>query len=377
MNVLIALDSFKGSLAAATACRLVSEALAKALPGTALCCVPMADGGEGTAEAVVGACAGSFVDLSDVAGPLPGQRVQARYGWLPATRTAVVEMAQASGLTLVPTARRDPRLTTTRGTGELLAAALRRGAARLVLTLGGSATNDGGTGAATALGWRFLDAAGAELPPGGGALLRLDRIVPPPGGRLSVPVQALCDVDNPLCGPRGAAAVYGPQKGATPALVEELDRGLAVLARRLRDDVGVDVASLPGAGAAGGFGAGAVAFLGARLTSGVETVADLVALTPKLAAADWVITGEGRFDSQSLQGKVVSGVLRRASATGARVAVLAGLVGLAPAEWRAAGVATAEACALPGMTTEEAMRRAPELLEAATVRLAARLSSMH
>jgi glycerate 2-kinase len=373
MNVVIALDSFKGSLAAAPACRIVATAFGQVLPGARLHCVPMADGGEGTAAALVGACGGRFVVRRGVSGPLPGQLLSARYGWLPAARTAVVEMAQASGLPRVPPDKRDPCRTTTRGTGELIAAALRRGAARLVLTLGGSATNDGGTGAAAALGWRFIDAAGRDLPDGGAALLRLARIVPPAEPLCRVPVQALCDVTNPLCGSRGAAAVYGPQKGATPDQVRDLDRALAVLGERIRADLGQDVADLPGAGAAGGFGAGAVAFLNARLVSGVDTVADLTGLDDLIREADWVVTGEGRFDEQSLQGKVVSGILRRAARGRPRVAVLAGSIALRRAAWQAAGIHDAESCAPDGMAVEEAIRRAAALLRLAAVRLAGRL----
>jgi glycerate kinase len=373
MNVVVALDSFKGSLTAARACQIVATTFAHALPGVCVRGVPMADGGEGTAEALVGACEGQFVVRHGVTGPLPGQRVTARYGWLPATRTAVVEMAQASGLTLVPPDRRDPRWTTTRGTGELIADALRRGAARLVLTLGGSATNDGGTGAAAALGWRFLDTAGRDLADGGAALGRLARLAPPAEPLCRVPVEALCDVTNPLCGERGAAAVYGPQKGATPDQIRELDLALGILAGCIRETLGLDVAELPGAGAAGGFGAGAVAFLGARLVSGVDTVAGLAGLDERLREADWVVTGEGRFDEQSLQGKVVSGILRRAASGRPRVAVLAGSVALARADWLAAGVQETESCAPTGMLLDEAIRRAPELLRSAAERLARRL----
>lgn len=373
MNVVIALDSFKGSLAAATACRIVAREITLVLPGATVHGVPMADGGEGTAAALVGARGGEFVVVNEVSGPLPGQRLSAHYGWLPATRTAVVEMAQASGLTLVPLAERDPGRTTTRGTGELIAAALQRGAERLVLTLGGSATTDGGCGAAAALGWRFLDAAGRDLPDGGAALRRLARVVPPPEPRCRIPVEALCDVTNPLCGSRGAAAVYGPQKGATPDQVRELDAALGVLAERLREALAVDVANLPGAGAAGGFGAGAVAFFGARLVSGIDTVAELTGLDDLLRTADWVVTGEGRFDEQSLQGKVVSGILRRAALSGVRVAVLAGSVALDRADWLAAGIQETESCTPPGMPLTEALQRAPELLSLAAARLARRL----
>ncbi len=372
MHVLVALDSFKGSLSATAACDLAAAAWRSACPQADVSCLPMADGGEGTAAALVAACRGRWCECPGVAGPLPGQRLHARYGWIDAARTAIVEMAEASGLTLVPEDRRRPDLTTTRGTGELLAAALQQGAARLLLTLGGSATHDGGTGAAAALGWRFLDALGRDLPPGGAALCRLARIVPPPNGRLAVPVEALCDVDNPLTGPRGAAAVYAPQKGASPEMVRVLEEALQRLAERWRADLGLDLEAMPGAGAAGGFGGGAVAFLGARLTPGVEAVAAVNGLPARLRQADWVLTGEGRFDEQSLQGKVVSGVLRHAASAGTRVAVVAGSVTLPEARWRAAGVAAVEACAPPGLALAEAMRRAPGLLQAAVTRLAQR-----
>jgi glycerate kinase len=373
MNVVIALDSFKGSLTAEVACRTAAAAVLRAVPGIRVRCVPMADGGEGTAEALVSACGGHFVCVPGVSGPLPGQRLDAAYGWLPEGPTAVVEMAKASGLPLVPPDRRQPGITTTRGTGELIADALRRGAARLVITLGGSATSDGGAGAAAVLGWQFLDASGHPLPEGGAALLRLARIIPPAQSTPAIPVQALCDVSNPLCGPNGAAAVYGPQKGATPEQVRDLDAALEVLSRRIREDLGLAVGDLPGAGAAGGFGAGAVAFLGARLVPGVETVAELTGLTDALRTADWVITGEGRLDSQSLQGKVVSGVLRRAVACGTRVAVVAGTIALDRAALRAAGIAEAEACTPAGMSVAAAMEHAAVLLNAATGRLARRL----
>lgn len=373
MRVVVALDSFKGSLTAEAACRTAADALARVLPGAEVACIPMADGGEGTAEALAAACGGRLVSAPGVSGPLPGQRVDAAYGWLPDGPAAVVEMARASGLPLVPPDRRDPRITSTRGTGELIADALRRGPRRLILTLGGSATNDGGTGAAAALGWRFLDAGGHPLPDGGGALCRLARIVPPAAPFPPVVVEALCDVTNPLCGPSGAAAVYGPQKGATPEMVPELDAGLQTLARRIEEDLGAAVADLPGAGAAGGFGAGAVAFLGARLVLGVDTVARVAGLDTALTGADWVVTGEGRFDASSLQGKVVSGVLRRARAAGVRVALLAGTLGMDPELWRGAGIADAEACAPARMPLEEAMARAAPLLAAAAARLASRL----
>ena len=368
MTIVLAFDAFKGSLSAPDICRIAAAALDR--PGVSLRIVPMADGGEGTLEALISARHGTMITVPDVAGPLPGQRLAACYAWLPGERTAMVEMARASGLTLVPESRRNPLITTTRGTGELLADALRRGAERLFLTLGGSATNDGGVGAAAALGWRFLDARGRNVPDGGGNLRRIARILPPESGRLDLPVEVLCDVDNPLCGPRGAAAVYGPQKGATPAMVRELDRGLAHLAELVRQTLGRDIRAMPGAGAAGGFGAGAVAFFGGRLVPGSEAVADAVHLGEALAGADWVVTGEGSLDEQSLRGKVVSQVLRQARERGVAVAVLAGRVSLSPAACRDAGMAVVEACSPPGMPPAEAMGRAEELARCACCRLA-------
>ena len=376
MNVLVALDSFKGTLTAADACEVAAAALRRARPDWRIRTLPMADGGEGTAAALVAACGGRHVNCAGVAGPLSGQTVTASFGWLPRQHTAVVEMASASGLPLVPESRRDPSRSTTFGTGQLLRAACRGGARRILLTLGGSATVDGGTGAARALGWRFLDAAGAEIPDGGGALARLCRIVAPqrsPLGRVSV--QALCDVDNPLCGPRGAAAVYGPQKGADTAMVAVLDGGLRHLAECIRTDVGADVLELPGAGAAGGFGAGAVAFLGADLVPGVAAVGRANGLDAALADVEWVVTGEGRFDSQSLQGKVVSGVCAAAAAAaGAQVAVLAGRIALPEAEWRAAGVGAVAACAEAAVPDRVALGEVRERLAAAAAALATALA---
>jgi glycerate kinase len=284
-------------------------------------------------------------------------------------------MAQASGLPLLTVGQRDPLRTTTLGTGQLLDAAARLGPAKILLGLGGSATVDGGTGAARALGWCFLDRHGRALPWGGGALARLSRIVRPTPPLALPPVEALCDVRNPLCGPQGAAAVFGPQKGATPEMVVRLDEGLANLAECIRRDLGMDVSHLPGSGAAGGFGAGAVAFLGARIVPGIDTIAAVAGLPEALRAADWVVTGEGCLDSQSLQGKVVSGVLGLALSARVRVAVLAGRVRLTPGQWRAAGIQSAVAAAPTSVSEAEAMAHATELLAGAAGRLVPELES--
>lgn len=357
------MDSWKGCLTAEEACSFVARAFSQRRPGWVVKTVPMADGGEGTAQALMAARGGRWVEMQ-ATGPRSNQPVEAGFAWFEQDRAAAIEMASASGLTHLKPEQYAPLLTTTRGTGELLAEAMRRGARRIWLTLGGSATVDGGVGAATALGWRFLDAAGRPLPPGGGALKHLARIEPPACRALPV-IEALCDVDSPLTGPEGAAAVFGPQKGAGPAEVLALDCALARLAQVLREQMGVEVETLPGAGAAGGFGAGAVAFLGARLVPGVEAVMAANGFEDAVQGADWIVTGEGRFDLQSLRGKVVSGVLRIAAAAGARVGVLAGSVGLSEEACRAAGVAWARAATPPDMPMEEAKIKAARLLDAA------------
>ena len=363
--VVVAPDKFRGSLSAPEAASAIARGVARADPGATLDLAPMADGGEGTVEALVAATSGAF-RTETVPGPW-GEPVAARYGTLGDGRTAVIEMAAASGQALVPPDRRDPTRTSTEGTGHLLRAAVAAGATRLVLGIGGSATNDGGAGLARALGYRLLDADGRDLPPGGGALVHLDRI--DPSGRFAgldrVEIAVACDVDNPLCGPRGASAVFGPQKGATPAQVEQLDRGLARLAAVIRRDLGADVAELPGAGAAGGLGAGLVAFAGGRLTRGAETVIAAVGLRDRLARADLAIVAEGMVDRSSAGGKTAVGVARAARAAGRPVLLLAGSIGPGADEVLAEGVdAMFSLCPGP-VSLEEAVGRAGVYLEAA------------
>ncbi len=333
MRVLVAPDKFRGTLTAAQASRAVEAGWLRTRPGDDLELVPMADGGEGTLEALVDGFGGTLHE-EKVTGPT-GESVTAPFGLAPTAGglVAVVEMARASGLALVREGRRDPRRTTTRGTGELIGRALEHGPARVVVCIGGSATNDGGVGMAQALGGRFLDAAGGEVGPGGGSLVDLARIdlralVARVGNR--VPYVAASDVDNPLCGPRGATVVYGPQKGAGPEDVLLLDRALGHLAAVTERDLGIDLRDEPGAGAAGGLGFGLMAFLGARLRPGVEVVMDAVGLRPALARADLVITGEGKLDAQSLSGKTVAGVLGAAAEAGVRAAVVCGRAEIAP-----------------------------------------------
>jgi len=374
MKIVVAMDSFKGSLTAVQACDVIAEAIRSVVPDVEVVTKPMADGGEGTAVALMAAAGGQWIDRS-VMGPLPEIKVQAGFVWFADNATAVVEMATASGLQLLRPEQRNPLKTTTYGTGQLVRAAFDYGADRILLAVGGSATVDAGVGAAMALGWRFLTKDRQEITLGGGQLLRIERIVPPDHTldvaacpERSRGVEVLCDVDNPLCGEHGAARVYGPQKGATPQMVEELDMGLAHLARLIKDQLGRDVADLPGAGAAGGLAAGAVDFMNARLVSGIETVMSVNHLQEAMAGADWVITGEGCFDEQSLRGKVVSGVARVAKATNTKVGVLAGQVLLPVEKYRATGIETAIPCMNDEMQLAYAIANSEVLLARAARR---------
>jgi len=369
MRIVVAPDSFKGSLSALEAARAMERGILAVLPGAEVRKVPIADGGEGTVEALV-AGAGGRLEEREVTGPL-GAPVRARFGVLGDGATAAIEMAAASGLPLVPREQRDPRATTTRGTGELVKAALDLGLSRLVVGIGGSATNDGGAGMARALGARFLDAAGRELPEGGAALARLARI--DLGGldpRLAaVELTVACDVDNPLTGPRGASAVYGPQKGATPEMVQELDAALGRFAEVARAATGRDVAGLPGAGAAGGLGAGLLLFTPARLRPGVEIVLETTGFDALVEGADLVITGEGRTDFQSAMGKAPAGVARAAKRHGVPVVCLSGGLGPGYDDLLGQGVDAICSASPAPMPLEEAMAQAGHLLEAAAARL--------
>ena len=315
-------DSFKGTLSSEDICRIASEEILRLEPEAEICAIPVADGGEGTVDAFLAAVGGTRAEVP-CTGPC-GQEVMGFYGLLP-DGTAVVEMAAAAGLPLAG-ACRDPEKTTTYGVGQLMAHALSRGAKRLVLGLGGSATNDGGCGAAAALGAEFLDAEGRAFVPTGGTLTQIAHIRMK-GLRETMAgaeVTVMCDIDNPLCGPAGAAAVFGPQKGADAAMVARMDAGLRHLAETLEKDVGMEVLTLAGGGSAGGFGAGAAAFFGGQLRMGLDVVLDLTDFDRKCRGASLVITGEGHLDSQSLRGKTVVGVARRARALGVPAAALVG-----------------------------------------------------
>ncbi len=327
LRIAIAPDSFKGTMTAAQAAQQIQRGFRKALPDAAYVSIPMADGGEGTVSAIVSNTGGRYVRRT-ICDPL-GRPVRATFGVSGDGETAVIEMASASGLTLLTEAERNPLKTGTYGTGELIRHALDAGVSRLVIGIGGSATVDGGVGMAQALGGRFLDSRGRALPQGGGALARLARIdVSGIDPRLAaVSVRCACDVTNPLTGVRGAAQVYGPQKGASPAAVKRLDQSLRHLARIIRRDLGVSVASRTGAGAAGGLGAGLLAFAQAELCSGVELVMQAVDFGRRIKDCDLVITGEGCLDRQTLAGKTPTGVAAAASRLGVPVMAISGCVG--------------------------------------------------
>lgn len=323
----LAPDSFKESMSAKEVCVAMEKGLRKVYPEAEYIHVPMADGGEGTVQSLVDASGGQMYS-KEVTGPL-GQPVTAQYGIMGDGLTAAIEMASASGIQLVDKADRNPLITTTYGTGELIKECLDRGIRSIIIGIGGSATNDGGTGMAEALGAKFLDAAGDELPRGGGSLGRLASIdISALDERLQqVQLIVACDVTNPLCGQRGASVVFGPQKGATPEWVRQLDANLSHYADVVKEQLGKDVRDLPGAGAAGGLGAGLMIFTQAVLQRGIEIVIEYTGLKQKLAVADLVFTGEGGIDFQTKFGKTPYGVASTAKASGKKVIALAGYIG--------------------------------------------------
>lgn len=327
MKVVIAIDSFKGSLSSLEAGNTVLRAVREVFPEAEAIVCPLADGGEGTVEAIVTAC-GGVLQKCRVCGPL-GEAVEATYGILPSTRTAVIEMAAAAGLTLVPEGRRDPELTTTFGVGELILDAIKQGCRDFILGIGGSATNDGGTGMLEALGFGFFDKSGTPIPRGAAGLALLTAIdtsrAHPALAECRFTVA--CDVTNPLCGENGCSAVFAPQKGATPEAVARMDKALAHYAALTESVLGCSCKSTPGAGAAGGMGFALLAYLGAEAKSGISLVMERTALYEKLQSADLVITGEGRIDRQTAMGKGPIGIAAEAKRRGATVIGLCGCVG--------------------------------------------------
>ena len=324
MRIVIAPDSFKECASSEAVASALAEGWRRIYPEAECDLVPMADGGEGTVDALLAATQGERVTLS-VTGPL-NEPVSASYGLIHDRQTAVIEMAAVAGLALVSTEQRDPCRTTTYGVGELINDALNRGVRKILLGLGGSATNDGGAGMAQALGYALCDTHGQTLPRGGAALAALDRI--DPAKRLAAldhcEIVAACDVDNPLCGPQGASQVYGPQKGASETDVTQLDTALRHFAGIIQRDLGVTVLDTPGAGAAGGLGAGLLAFAGASIQRGIALVIEATRLEERIQQADLVLTGEGRIDGQTASGKTPFGVAQLARRANVPVIVFGG-----------------------------------------------------
>jgi glycerate kinase len=327
MKIVIAPDSFKGSLTAVEVADAIGQGVREIFPEAKIIKIPMADGGDGTVQCLVNATGGEILK-EKVVGPL-GDEVWASYGILGDKKTAVIEMAEASGLTLVPEDKRNPLITTTYGTGQLIKAALDQGCRKMIIGIGGSATNDGGAGMVQALGVRLLDREGKEIGFGGGELKKINRInISNLDNRLSeTEVLIASDVSNPLCGPKGAARIYGPQKGATPEIIEELDESLAHFAEVIKRDLNKDIKDIPGGGAAGGLGAGLMAFLDAELKPGIEIMIEIVKLEQAIKDTDLVITGEGKIDSQTIYGKAPIGVAKIAKKYNVPVIAVAAIVG--------------------------------------------------
>ena len=325
-KIVIASDSFKGSLSSAEVAACGERAVHRLFPDCEVVQLPVADGGEGTVETLTAALGGQSV-ATVVHDPL-GRIITAHYGWIAQTQTAIIEMAAASGLPLLQPAERNPWLTSTYGTGELIRDALKRGCRKFLIAIGGSATNDGGMGLLQALGFRFLDAEGQELPGRGGSLQKIQQIdcTGAIATLKSCQFTVACDVTNPFYGTEGAAYVFAPQKGADAAMVEALDQGLRHFAQLIHTTQGITIDHLPGAGAAGGLGGGLVAFLQARLTPGIEMVLDALQFDRQIAGADLIITGEGKLDAQTCMGKTALGVLRRAQRQNIPVVALGGAV---------------------------------------------------
>ena len=368
MKIVVAPQSFKGSISALEAAQAIARGIQAVDPNTEIALVPVADGGDGTLNVLVDSTGGQTF-RSIVTGPL-GQPVEATWGVMGDGYTAVIEMARPSGLALVPLKRRNPRITTTRGTGQIIKEALEKGFHRIIVGLGGSATNDAGAGMARALGVRFLDAHGEPLPKGGAALANLTSIDTTKLHPKLAEATVICatDVTNPLCGPTGASAVYGPQKGATPEMVEELDAALLNFAEVVQRDLGIEFQDRPGSGAAGGLGAGLMAFAGAELRSGIDMVCDVLDFDRHLEGADLVVTGEGRADVSTIYDKAPVGVARRALARGIPTIILAGSIGPGYQELYQHGISAIVCIADRPMKFERSLARTAELLEAAMER---------
>lgn len=368
LRIVISPQAFKHSIGAREAALAIQRGVLRAAPDAETILIPVADGGDGTLTALIDTTGGSYREAT-VTGPL-GEPLAARWGVMGDGETAVIEMALASGLALIPDDRRDPRRATTYGTGELIRAALEDGYRRVIVGLGGSATNDGGAGMASALGARFLDAQGAQLPPGGAALANLanvDAAVLHPA-LFETAIIGATDVTNPLCGETGASAIFGPQKGATPEMVSELDGCLANYAHVVLSDLGIDVLHTPGSGAAGGLGAGLIAFAGAELRSGIDMVCDVLDFDRHAPGADFVITGEGRADRSTAFDKAPVGIARRAGRFGVPTVLMAGSLGPGYETLYDHGIDAILPIAEEPVDLESSLRLGSELLERAAER---------
>ena len=368
MKIVIAPDSFKGSLTALQVAEAIEVGLRRVFPDAAIEKIPMADGGEGTVQSLVDATGGQIL-TAQVLDPL-GNSINAQYGVLGDGITAVIEMAAASGLTLVPEDKRDPRVTTTYGTGELIRVALAHGCRKLIIGIGGSATNDGGAGMAQALGAKLLTASGEQIEPGGGSLATLNSIdlseLDP--GIAETETVVACDVNNPLTGKQGASHVYGPQKGATPEMIRVLDANLVHFDKIVQRDLSKSVGNVPGAGAAGGLGAGLMAFLDASLKSGIEIVTEATQLSKRFAGADLAITGEGQINFQTIFGKTPVGVAKVAKTHNIPVIAIAGSIADNSDGVYDAGIDAMIDIVPEPMSLENAIENATTLIETAVER---------
>lgn len=363
MRIVIAPDKFKGSMSASEAARYIALGINSVLPNSELILLPLSDGGEGLVESLA-EIGNISVVTTTVTGPL-GQLVKAEWGFNDIEKTAIIEMAAASGLTLVPEAQRDPSVTSTFGTGELIKTALDYGCSNLIIGIGGSATNDGGAGMAQALGAEFFDHSGEPLKGCGAELIRLSHIdmsgLDPRLQQVSVKVAS--DVNNPLTGPKGASYTYGPQKGATPEMVKMLDRALENYRRVIKKTIGKDIGDIPGSGAAGGLGAGLIAFLNAEICPGIELVLDTLDVDRFLVHCSLLVTGEGKLDAQSASGKAPVGVARRAQKFNVPVIALAGIIEGGLEIFHKQGITACFAIADGPLSIEESISRGPHLIE--------------
>ena len=368
MKIVVAPDSFKESLRAKEVAEIIEEGIKRVFPQVEVIKVPLADGGEGTIEAILEARGGKVIS-QEVASPL-GERIKAHFGILDDGFTGIVEMAQASGLSLVPQSQRNPLLTTTYGTGELIKAALDRGCKRIIVGIGGSATVDGGAGMVQALGANLLNGKGKQISFGGGSLGEIVSIdMSSLDSRVkNTEVLVASDVDNPLCGPKGAARVYGPQKGATPEMVKTLEKNLAHFAMMIKKYLNKEVKNIPGAGAAGGLGAGLIAFLGAELRPGIKLMIEASRLEERIKGADLVISGEGRIDEQTVYGKTPVGVAEMAKKEKIPVIIIGGEIRGDVEALYERGVDAVVSCIDRILPRAEAMKEAKETLRQATER---------